>query len=182
MGRGRRSAAIAKPVGLQRDFEKHTASVYGNMRARFAEKKDARGVVTRAGRPLPFTLREFREWLLAGAFRGSWDNAVKCCYCNTWLNAINFVPDHREPVKYSGGIGLDNLAICCEHCNLAKGPLSEDGFKRLCEFSLTLLPRDSADLFGRLKNGAGFLRLKMQTMKKFNGVKTSRNFVLPAIR
>lgn len=147
---------------LQAEFNKHTESVYGGMRARFGARKNDQGEITRAARPLPFTLGEFRAWLLAGPFRGSCDNAVQCRYCRAWLNAITFVPDHREPVKYGGSLGLENIDLVCDACNLSKGVLSSAAFQSLIDLSLTFHPQDSADLFGRLKNGAGYLRLQIQ--------------------
>jgi hypothetical protein len=167
--RNRRPATRPVKVGLQTEFEKHTESVYKGMQGR----------AKKMGREMPFTLREFREWLLAGPFKGSWDNAVQCAYCRAWLNALTFVPDHVEPVKYGGSFGLDNLTLCCQPDNIAKGVMSADGFKRLLEFSTQLHPQDSADMFGRMKNGAGFLRLKIQA--RGARAKTSKNFAMPPL-
>lgn len=167
--RNRRPATRPVKVGLQREFEKHTETVYDGMT--FRAKK--------YGKTVPFTLRDFRDWLLDGAFRGSWDNAVKCAYCNVWLNALNFVTDHREPVKYGGSFGIDNLDLTCEPCNCAKGVMSADGFRKLIDLSLQLHPQDAADMFGRMKNGAGYIKMKI--IAKGVAARTSRNFAMPPL-
>lgn len=180
--RGRRPATRPATTGLQPEFEKHTESVYVLMKFRVSEKKNTAGIITQVGRPLPFTLREFREWLLAGPFAGSWDKAVQCSYCRRWLNASNFVTDHREPLKYGGSLDFDNLAIACADCNNEKGVMSEAGYRALMAWvGNNLNTRDAADMLGRMK---GSLHQKIVAMhkRKAAGVRgTSRNFVMPPL-
>jgi hypothetical protein len=131
-------------------FDEHTRSVYGFMRDR----------VARLGLFLPFTLAEFRAWLLKDVFRGSAENPIQCCYCREWMHAGNFVTEHRDPVCYGGGLGFENLAPACASCNTLKGRMSETAFRSLLDFLQTLPPRDANDMVGRMKNGAAYVRLQ----------------------
>jgi HNH endonuclease len=144
-----RSAAIK--TGLEAIFDEHTRAVYWSMAGRIKKKLKV---------TLPFTYAEYRRWVL-DQFGGNWDSVAQCTYCTALLNVQTFVTDHREPLKFGGSIGLDNLALCCESCNLAKGSMSEDGFRMLIEFSVEYLhPQDANDIFSRLKNGSAYVRLR----------------------
>lgn len=171
--RNRKPRAVVQKVGLQREFEKHTETVFDGMKAR----------AKKYGKLVPFTLAEFRAWLLAGVFRGSWDSAVRCAYnCNTWLNALTFVTDHREPVKYGGSFGLENLDVCCASCNTLKGTMSAEGFQKLIEFAtVNLHPQDWSDMSSRMKNGAGYLKMKIIARGQAARQKTSKNFAMPPL-
>jgi hypothetical protein len=160
----RRSIAQAPKVGLQGEFETHSSTVYTLMTYRFREIR-SNGVVTRPERRIPFTLEEFRAWLLREYFKGSWDNAVQCAYCRVWLNVLNYVADHVQPVKYGGSLELENLTLSCDTCNTTKGVMSAAGFRLLTEFATTLDPRDAADMFGRMKGGGAFIATKVFASK-----------------
>lgn len=111
----------------------------------------------RKGRVLPFTLGEFRGWLLETAFRGSPENPVACAYCQRWMNSSTFVTDHEEPIAAGGSFGLNNLVLACAHCNRIKGRMSGEAFRALLMFVQTLPAWDANDMLGRMKNGAAFI-------------------------
>jgi len=141
MTRGRKSAAL-KPQ-IDAIFDARSQVLYGSMANR-KRIKEAGG--------LPFTLAEFRAWLL-DRLGGSVEGVVKCAYCTAWLNIAIFVPDHIDPLARGGSFGLSNLAPCCKSCNLRKGRLTAEGFKALIEFLLGLDPWDMNDVLGRLATG-----------------------------
>jgi hypothetical protein len=144
-----RSRAIK--TGLEAIFDEHTRSVYWAMANRVKRKLKL---------TLPFSYAEYREWVL-DAFGGNWDSVIQCAYCTRLMNVQTFVTDHREPLKFGGAISLENLALCCEACNSAKGAMSEDGFRLLIQFSVEYLsPQDANDMLGRMKNGSAYLRLR----------------------
>ena len=137
--------------GLEAVFEDHTKAAYWGM---------VRRVKAYHHVGLPFTLAAFRAWVLE-AFSGNWDGVTQCCYCTALLNVQTFITDHRVALKFGGGIGLENLALCCEHCNCLKGSMSEDGFRLLIQFSVEYLhPQDANDMFSRMKNGSAYVRLR----------------------
>jgi 5-methylcytosine-specific restriction endonuclease McrA len=143
--------------GLQSIFERRSGDVYSAMAKRIRRK---------LGGELPFTLAEYRGWLLE-RFAGSWDNAVQCAYCTAWLNASTFETDHREPLKFGGGIGLDNLDLVCANCNRLKGSMSARGFRLLLEFAvLNLHAQDANEMFARMKNGGAYLRTRFMAYPK----------------
>jgi hypothetical protein len=144
-----RSRAVK--TGLEAIFDEHTKTVYWSMANRVKRKLKL---------TLPFSYAEYREWVLA-AFGGNWDSVIQCTYCTRLMNVQTFVTDHREPLKFGGAIGLENLALCCEECNLMKGSMSENGFRLLTRFAVEHLhPQDANDIFGRLKNGSAYIRLR----------------------
>ena len=143
-------------LGLQDIYERHTEQVYRAMAGRVKAKLKL---------PLPFTLTEYRVFVL-DKFGGNWDGVVQCCYCTRWLNVQTFVTDHVEPLKFGGGIDLDNLDLCCEECNCLKGALSASGFRRFIEFTIAELhPQDAKEIMGRMKNGSAYLRTRIVDWK-----------------
>lgn len=144
-----RSRAIK--TGLEAVFDEHTKAVYWSMATRVKKKLKL---------SLPFTYAEYRQWVLE-AFGGNWDSVIQCAYCTRLMNVQTFVTDHREPLKFGGSVNLDNLVLCCEDCNNLKGGMSEDGFRLLIQFSVEYLhPQDASDMFGRMKNGSAYVRLR----------------------
>jgi hypothetical protein len=138
-------------VGLESIFDEHTRSVYYSMAKRVKAKLKV---------SLPFSYAEYRGWVL-DQFGGNWDSVAKCTYCTRLLNVQTFITDHREPLKFGGALSLENLALCCEDCNNAKGSMSEDGFRLLIQFTVEYLsPQDANDMMGRMKNGSAYLRLR----------------------
>jgi 5-methylcytosine-specific restriction endonuclease McrA len=145
-------------TGLQPIYEERTESIYGGMRSRVAVKKSGTGRIIRAGREIPFTLLEFRAWVLL-QFKNDWNGVCKCEYCNRWLNVQTFVVDHDIPIAppFYGGLDLSNLRMCCEECNRLKGKVTGVKFKLFVAWCLEhLTPAEWADIAGRLKTGAGY--------------------------
>jgi 5-methylcytosine-specific restriction endonuclease McrA len=135
------------------------------MRARFGEKwKD--GKLVRPAREIPFTLAEFRAWVLS-IFR-TWDEPTQCFYCTAWVTVGDFVIDHRIPASppWWGSLDLDNLCVACGSCNRRKGRMSEDGFRKLIEFLLTLDTRDMNDALGRLATGGEGAKMMWRRKKQ----------------
>ena len=128
-----------------------TGSRYANMRRRFGE--------------LPFTLNEFRAFLIA--MLGGAEGITHCEYCNCLLSLegahVGRDPlcnelqlDHRVPVKEQGGsLGFENLAASCEPCNQQKGSMSYVAFMNLRSLANNpdlFTEIDRADLLGRLQS------------------------------
>jgi hypothetical protein len=143
-----RSRAL-KP-GLSGMFDEHTRAVYSFMKMR----------VERLDLFLPFTLAEFRAWLLKEVFSGSAEKAIQCTYCRDWMHAGNFVMDHKDPVCYGGSVGFENLTPACASCNTLKGRMAYESFLAFLRMIQTLPPRDVNDLVGRMKNGAAYIRVQ----------------------
>jgi hypothetical protein len=146
-----RSRAV-KP-GLQGIGESHTAAIYHTMAKRVRQKYAI---------ALPFSLTDFRRFCLE-RMGGSWDMAVQCIYCTRWLNAQTFVVDHREPLRYGGSLGLDNLDLVCDECNAIKGSLSSAAFRRLLGLVILLHPQDANEIVGRMKDGSAYVGLRVRT-------------------
>lgn len=155
----RRIQALSSPARpqLQAIFEDRTKSIYTLMVVRVGEKKNPRGTVVRPAREIPFSLFEFREWLLAQLGSDGWNGVVRCEYCSAILNVQTVVFDHIIPITltWNGDLGLDNLCCCCALCNRRKGAMSADGFRKLTEFlSISGFdPRDLSDIYSRLGTG-----------------------------
>jgi hypothetical protein len=146
-----RSRAI-KP-GLQGIGESHAAAIYHTMAKRVRQKY---------GLALPFSLTEFRVFCLE-RMGGSWDLAVQCIYCTRWLNAQTFIIDHREPLRYGGSLGIDNLDLVCEECNAIKGSLSSLAFRKLLLLVVELHAQDANEIVGRMKDGSAYVGLRVRT-------------------
>lgn len=101
---------------------------------------------------LPFTLDQYREWILAQL--GTEDGTVRCAYCGSWLNFQIMQTDHRTPLAQGGSLELENLCACCEPCNQQKGAMRAEAFETLLELAknrklFTQIDRDN--LLGRLQ-------------------------------
>jgi hypothetical protein len=146
-------------LGVSGMFVTHTAAVYRLMTLR-VERKYGPGAV-------PFSLAEFRQWLIVNKFDGNVEKPIQCTYCEVWMHAGNFITDHRDSLFYGGSPDLDNLDLICDSCNGGKGRMSAVGFRKLVEFSrLHLDARDANDMFSRMKNGEAYRRLKAQGANK----------------
>jgi 5-methylcytosine-specific restriction endonuclease McrA len=53
-----------------------------------------------------------------------------CAYCGIGLRAFEATADHRKPVKNGGLTTRENIAVACQPCNLAKGHMSVQAFKK----------------------------------------------------
>ncbi len=144
----------------EQEFLKRSGSIYRNMKARFAEKRNKRGNVIRVGRELPFSLEEFRDYLSMCLGSRNASGTTPCDSCTLSLNALTLVVDHSLPVSRGGELGLQNLALLCEECNRAKGKLTASEFRALRQFLDGLAPQAANDVLTRLKTGAGFMRLR----------------------
>lgn len=147
----------------ERDFNDATARKRNKMRARLGEKlwKSGKraGQVRRHGQQLPFTLAEFRAWVMERIGMGQ----APCYYCPRMIDVRNFQPDHYEPLELGGGHGLENLRVACEDCNRIKGAMPPQDFIALMEFLDTRLSqRGRDDVKKRLRSGAMGLRLRHQ--------------------
>lgn len=118
----------------QATFHRRTANAVGN-HARRAKA---------AGRALRFHVCALRQHVR---------QAVSCAYCGRVLTAANFTLDHKVSVDQGGGFGLDNLAVCCEPCNQAKGVLGEREFRELLAALAWWPPRSARDVLTRLRIG-----------------------------
>jgi 5-methylcytosine-specific restriction endonuclease McrA len=109
------------------------------------------GTVRRRGRELPFTLHDFRRWVMEKVGMGM----VRCHYCPRSIDVLSFEPDHYVPLELDGGIGLDNLVPACSDCNRLKGAMPPLDFIALMEFLDTNISTvGRADIKKRLRAGA----------------------------
>lgn len=116
---------------------KRTASIYGGMVKRAAEKKQTLG----------FTLLEFRTWAAESIGK-------QCNYCQTFLTTKNFTADHWEPIARDGSFDIANMNIICKPCNWRKGMLDGEQFNSLALWvSEHLLDPEKADFWRRLVIG-----------------------------
>jgi 5-methylcytosine-specific restriction endonuclease McrA len=115
---------------LQVAFHTRTASIHSSMQHRFKQKLNKRGNVIRVGRLVPFTVAEFRAWLLE-KLGGKAEGSTACAYCRTPLFADTLRVDHAEPVSRGGKLGFGNLAVSCDRCNKMKGGLTASEFQNL---------------------------------------------------
>ena len=111
------------------EFMDLTRSRYNAMRVRLAERRNKRGRILQVGRQIPFSLEEYRGWLL-GKLHGE-QGVTRCEYCDRPIAISTLVTDHMEPISRGGELSLNNLAACCEPCNAAKGRLTAYEFKSL---------------------------------------------------
>lgn len=118
---------LSEAMPLSLAFHVRTASVHSSMVKRFKQKIDRRGRVMRPGRIVPFTLSEFRLWLLE-QLGGKPEGSTRCSYCGIPLFADTVRIDHKIPASLGGQLSLDNCCCCCDLCNRAKGALSADEF------------------------------------------------------
>jgi 5-methylcytosine-specific restriction endonuclease McrA len=150
------------PMITQEMFLKRTADAYRGMVRRTSGKKDKAGRSYGLRAQLPFTLVEFRRWWLDQfGIREIADvaiNMMACPYCGKDIDVILAVPDHKVPLSRQGGLGLDNLMLCCWHCNCEKGEMTATAYIYLRRALEQLPERDRTDVKARLRNGAGYVR------------------------
>jgi 5-methylcytosine-specific restriction endonuclease McrA len=121
---------LSEAMPLEVAFHTRTASIYSSMVSRFKQKMDKRGRVMRQGRIVPFTLSEFRLWLLE-QLGGKPDGSARCAYCNCPVFADTLRVDHKIPVSRGGDLTLVNCCVSCDRDNRMKGSLTADEFKAL---------------------------------------------------
>lgn len=60
-----------------------------------------------------------------------WKGCPYCTYCERRIELLEATLDHKVPRAKGGSTCQDNLVLCCEICNLAKGDEDEDHFRKL---------------------------------------------------
>jgi 5-methylcytosine-specific restriction endonuclease McrA len=131
-------------------FIRRTLSIYRHQVETYAERKDKNGRITRYAKQIPYTVAEFRAWVLQ-QFQGKEDGARQCPYCGTWIDVANFQADHCTPVARGGALGLDNLAACCERCNQIKDQLTVAEYLALRKFTAALGQTAETNILRRLE-------------------------------
>ena len=78
---------------------------------------------------------DYKEVLLDNYERG-----FKCDYCGVKLDLDDLYPyklrpsvDHKIPLSVGGSNNKDNLIVCCTACNIVKGTLKYETYKKLIE-------------------------------------------------
>lgn len=150
---------------LQQIFTARTRSIYGGQVARFAEKRDDHGKVTRVGRKLPYSLEEFRVWMRANFPKVSNNWITRCGYCNGLLTLEACCSDHKTPIARGGALELTNLILCCDECNRIKGKLTALEYAAFRKGMETFSESARKDIYSRLKTGAGFVRMRFMGKK-----------------
>jgi hypothetical protein len=121
---------LADQMPLAVAFHTRTASIHSSMVKRFASKSNKNGRLIRPGRIVPFTLSEFRLWLLE-QLGGKPEGSARCAYCSCPVFADTLRIDHKTPASFGGDLWLSNCCVACDLCNRAKGQLSAEEFQAL---------------------------------------------------
>src|SRR5208283_777876 len=135
--------AKVERIGLAITLHQQADRIYNNMRWRFGPKVGAwPAKKLLSGWELPFTRADFEAWVLK-QFNGNPDSAIRCAYCNTFINAGSMVCDHKiSPkrrdladvlwlVEKRDVLEIQNLCLVCQPCNTLKGDLSPEEFAQL---------------------------------------------------
>lgn len=152
---------------MRSEFLKITATQRGNMVQRFKPRYKDDGVTLRkAGRRVPFSLAEFREWfhLLLSSERG-----LRCWYCDKRLKLGTVTIDHIMPVHRGGNLDLGNLAPACKPCNLRKGNRTAEVYRSLLAFLETVPEYDRNSILKDLGSAAMGSRLRFFPRKDAEG-------------
>lgn len=117
-------------------FKERARSLYESLRGRTREKKSKNGRITRKGYELPFTMEEFRVWLIA-KFGGE-EKAIQDPYTGEWITLYTCSLDHEIPLRRGGSPGLDNLCPLAPANNNCKGKLMPEEFRffRQCMYEM----------------------------------------------
>jgi 5-methylcytosine-specific restriction endonuclease McrA len=165
VNRGRVRSAHGEFLDVTRDR-------YNAMQKRFGPKRHkVTGKLLRPGEPLPFTLDEFREWVITRL--GGEQGVGRCEYCNAPIDIRSMDADHQTPRSQGGSLDLENLAVACNQCNQQKGGMSCRAFVILLKLINNCLTVDDisvenfnqvdrTDLLGRLERS---MRLAIQLRK-----------------
>lgn len=121
---------LSEAMPLYQAFHLRTASIHSSMVKRFKPKENKNGRVIRLGRIVPFTLSEFRLWLLE-QLEGKPGGTARCFYCNVPLFADTLRVDHKIPASRGGSLSLDNCCVACDRDNRMKGALTDIEFRAL---------------------------------------------------
>ena len=105
-------------------FADRVKSLFQSQKNRAKEKKNKLGRITRKGYVVPFTEKQFGDWLLLKF--GAESGCVRCRYCNQPIDAYSCVIDHAVPLNRSGVAGFVNLDAVCDPCNNVKGKMTPE--------------------------------------------------------
>lgn len=106
------------------------------------------------GAQIDYTVGQLRD-LIGAAIGGP------CPYCRRVLGDRTFSIDHVEPVGRGGSFAFENLAVCCQDCNFAKGPLTGVEFLELMLLLGAWEDCARQNTLARLKAGAKKARLRL---------------------
>lgn len=138
---------------VEKRFVKRSGILYDSMAKRFREKKSEKtGRILRIGRELEFSKDEFRQWL--GRQLGGENGVLRCPYCwTTWVSIDDLTIDHNVSVARGGSLGLENLVVCCEPCNQAKGQVTGRAWSALVAWAKQHMhPDDWQNIYERLQS------------------------------
>lgn len=92
-------------------------------------------------------LRVPNKGVLWNIVRDSWRKGFRCAYCGRKMlikdpehpHGRSFSLDHKVPIDLGGDNSLENFAVACHRCNIIKGTLRAETYKRLLEEDKALL-------------------------------------------
>lgn len=120
-------------TSVDKRFNQRSSAIYFAMANRFAERKSKKGRITQVGREIPFSLDQFREWLILKL--GGENGVVKCPYCAEWLSIDTLAVDHVIPASQGGSLDLGNLDTICGRDNQQKGGMCGECYQRLLDWT-----------------------------------------------
>lgn len=88
--------------------------------------------------------KELRRLSLFREYRG------RCFYCETKMRFKDASADHVRPKSKGGSDSNENLVLCCEYCNRAKGTKSLKQFLELLQRRVEKLHARAAESFPEL--------------------------------
>jgi hypothetical protein len=147
------------------------------MQSRLKERKWKSG--TKAGqvrverRELPFSMEEFRSWLMVVL-----EDEPFCAYCGASINIQTISPDHAVPMARGGSLDRPNLRPSCDPCNRLKGNLLPGEFKAILGLLKQLPEAARTDITRRLRSGSMGVRLRFGPKKE--AIKGTNVLALPA--
>ena len=156
-------------ASVERRFQHRSNVLYDSMAKRFREKRSTKHPerILRHGRELPFTKDDFRGWLIAKL--NGVNGVVQCAYCPTFISIDDLSIDHEVPVSRGGDLTFDNLVLCCEPCNQAKGEVLGESWRALTLWAREALHPDCwQNIFERLQSQFKLARMvQQQRAQKF---------------
>jgi hypothetical protein len=150
-------------------FHIRSASIYSSMKKRFQQKVNKKGRIMRIGREIPFTLTDFRAWLIE-QLGGSTEGMARCAYSGVPVTALDLRVDHDIPVSRGGDLGLCNLRITTDTANREKGGLTGEEYRNLLSNLEGLLqrgllhPDGYKDIRKRLRGQTAIFRKKPKAL------------------
>jgi hypothetical protein len=168
--------SATKPLTYEQQFLRVTSQKLADIRKRSAAKESKSGRLLRPAIAVEFDLPEFRAWVMEQF--GDEFGAKRCHYgCGRWLTIADFVPDHVKPLASGGRNSLENLVVCCAHCNDIKGALDGNWFQYLLECLAQMPESQSSNIRERLQKSekaASSVRFLRGQVHKFRNSQTSQ--------